>query len=69
MNAPSLINIPMPAELAKEMETQAGRFGMDLPTFLAFLARVQVNAIDPDFSGAVKFLLTKYPNTLRELAK
>ncbi len=51
-------NVPMRADLAKEMEEQAARYGMDLPTFLAFISRVQLRQLDREFVSAVVGLNT-----------
>jgi hypothetical protein len=64
-----ITNIPMPSDLASELESQASKFGMDLPTFMAFIARVHLRKLDREFTSAVKFLFTKYPNALRKLAQ
>ncbi len=69
MSQAAVTNIPMPTELAKEMEAQAAKFGMDLPTFMAFIARVQLHRLDREFVSAVKFVFKKHPNALRKLAQ
>lgn len=65
----AITNIPMPQDLAQQMQERAAKFGMDLPTFLAFIARVHVDRLDREFENAVKFLFTKYPAALRKLAQ
>ena len=64
-----ITNVPIPADLAKEMEAQAAKFGMDLATYVAFIARVHLRLLDRDFVSAVKFVFSKYPNTLEKLAQ
>ena len=62
-------NIPMPSDLATELEKEAAKYGMDLPTFIALTSRVTLRQLDREFMSAVKFVFTKYPNALRKLAQ
>lgn len=69
MTDSAVTNIPMPSDLAKEIEARARDYGMDLATFIAFIARVQLRQSDREFMSAVKFVFAKYPNALRKLAQ
>lgn len=69
MIAGPTVNIPIPAELAKDLETRAARFGMSLSTYVGFLARVDVHRHDPQFVSARKFLFSKFPASLRKLSQ
>ncbi|MFN0132361.1 MAG: hypothetical protein ACKVW3_07520 [Phycisphaerales bacterium] len=62
-------HIPFQNEVIAELEPRAKKFGMDVPTYLAFLARVEIRGHDKEFSRAVRFAFSKYPQTLRKLAQ
>jgi hypothetical protein len=62
-------NVPFPAELAKELQGRAERAGMDLPTYLAYLARVDIRSHDPAFAAATRHLFKKFPESMRKLAE
>jgi len=62
-------NIPFPSDVIAELEPRAKKFGMDVPTYLAFLARVEIRGHDKEFARAVRFAFSKFPQTLRKLAQ
>lgn len=62
-------NVPFPNDVLAQIEPRAKRFGMDVPTYLAFLARVEIHGHDKEFARAVKFVFSKFPETLRKLAQ
>lgn len=62
-------NIPMPSDLAKELEVRAAKLGMSLSTYVAFLARVQIRQHDPAFSQAASSAFKHFPESMRKLAE
>lgn len=62
-------NVPIPTDLAQELEQQAKRFGMSLATYIAFIARANLRQHDADFVRAARFVFSRYPATLRKLAE
>lgn len=64
-----VVNVPLPADLAKEMAARAAKFGMSLPTFLAFISRVHIRHHDDKFVKAVRRVFKKHAGTLRDLAQ
>ena len=62
-------NVPLPADLAKELEAIAARAGMTLPTYIAYLARVEIRRHDPAFAAATQHLFKKFPESMRKLAE
>ncbi len=62
-------NVPFPADLAREMEIRAVKRGMSLPTYMAFLARVQIRQHDPAFTQAAEQVFKKFPESMRKLAE
>jgi len=69
MTSTPMTNVPIPSDLAKELEAQAKKAGMTLPVYVAFLARVGARQHDDDFRLAAKHLFSSYPKTLRKLAE
>jgi hypothetical protein len=65
----SVTSIQFPAELIAKIEPRAKQCGMDVATYLAFLARIEISGHDRDFTRAVRFALSQYPNTLKKLAQ
>jgi hypothetical protein len=63
------MNIPFPAEVFAQLEPRAKKFGMDVPTYLAFLARVEIHGHDKEFVRSVRYAFSRYPQTLRKLAQ
>lgn len=62
-------NVSLPADLVKELEQRAAESGMSLPTYLAFLARLEVEGHDPAFVRATQHLFQKFPQSLKKLAE
>ncbi len=64
-----MTNVPIPAELAQDLEVQAKKAGMSLAAYVAFLARVGLRKHDEEFRNAVRHVFSKYPETLRKLSQ
>ncbi len=62
-------NIPFPNDALAQLEPLAKRFGMDVPTYLLFLARIEIRGHDKEFARAAKFAFSKFPETLRKLSQ
>jgi hypothetical protein len=62
-------NVALPTELVQELASNAKRFGLTLPAYLAFLSRTAVRQHDAEFVSALKFAFSKYPNALQRLAQ
>ncbi|MBX3378117.1 MAG: hypothetical protein KF678_14070 [Phycisphaeraceae bacterium] len=62
-------NIPFPNDVLAQLEPRAKQFGMDVPTYLLFLARVETRGHDREFVRAAKFAFSKFPETLRKLSQ
>ena len=68
MSETAITNVPLPTDIARELEAQAKRTGLSLPAYLALLARAAGRRHDDEFLNAARYIFTKYPNTLRKLA-
>jgi len=65
---PTESQITVPAELAARLSQGAQAMGLDLPAYLIFLEQAQRSQHDAAFRDSVRFLFTKYSETLKRLA-
>jgi carbamate kinase len=63
------INVPLPTELVKELESRAAKSGLDVPTYVALLARMHIRQHDPAFRDAARFVFAKFPDALKRLSQ
>lgn len=61
--------VSLPTALVAELEERAAKAGMSLATYLAFLARVEVEGHDSAFVSAAQQLFQKFPKSLKKLAE
>lgn len=64
-----MTNVPMPVELARQLEANAAKAGVSLPAYIALLARVDVRKHDQAFVSAAMHLFKKFPQSLRKLSE
>lgn len=67
--AQQVTNIPMPEDLARQLQANAAKAGLSLPTYIALLARVDVRKHDPAFVSAAQYLFKKFPQSLKRLSE
>jgi hypothetical protein len=61
--------VALPTHLVEELEAQAAKFGLSVPAYIAFLARVETRKHDARFVEAARFVFSRYRETLKALAQ
>ncbi len=57
------------AAMSQRLENEAKSHGLDVPSYLMLLQRAQERGHKPDFMSGMKFVFSKYEETLRKLAE
>ncbi len=55
--------------MADRLATEAKSHGLDVPSYLQLLQRAQEHGHKPDFMSGMKFVFSKYEETLRKLGE
>ena len=62
-------SISLPREQAEQLARQAASMGLSVPAYLHLLERAKSHRNDPRFLRAIRFVFTKYPETLKRLSQ
>jgi hypothetical protein len=57
------------AAMSERLENEAKSMGLDVPSYLLFLQRAKERGHKSDFMSGMKFVFSKYEDTLRKLAE
>lgn len=62
-------SISLPREQADQIVRQAAAMGISVPAYLHLLERAKSRGHDPRLLRAIRFVFTKYPETLKRLSQ